>query len=140
MSSQPAGWRASLRTTWVDISTGARQLDLLEDERHFDPTERERKITAPDSNQTFTDEQRKWLDLIGQALRKNLSLEPDDFGILPILERAGGLGAARRTFGKDFDKLLRDMNGAVAALTLTGTAIGSRLALPQACAAHSERP
>jgi type I restriction enzyme R subunit len=65
--------------------------------------------------QTFTDEQRKWLDLIGQALRENLSLEPDDFGILPILERAGGLGADRRTFGADFDKLVRDLNGAVAA-------------------------
>jgi len=32
-----------------------------------------------------------------------------------MLERAGGLGAARRTFGKGFDKLLRDLNGALAA-------------------------
>ena len=31
----------------VDPETGARQLDLLEDERAFDATEVERKITAP---------------------------------------------------------------------------------------------
>jgi type I restriction enzyme R subunit len=74
-----------------------------------------RALAKLSEDQTFTDEQRKWLNLIGQALRENLSLEPDDFGILPILERAGGLGAARRTFGKDFDNLLRDLNGAVAA-------------------------
>jgi type I restriction enzyme R subunit len=34
----------------VDSETGARQLDLLEDERAFDASEVERKVTAPDAN------------------------------------------------------------------------------------------
>jgi type I restriction enzyme R subunit len=34
----------------IDPSSGAQQLDLLEDERHFEVTEVERSITAPDSN------------------------------------------------------------------------------------------
>ncbi len=34
----------------VDPETGAKQLDLLEDEREFDASAIEREITAPDSN------------------------------------------------------------------------------------------
>jgi type I restriction enzyme, R subunit len=40
----------------VDPETGTRQLDLLEDERVFDATEVERKITAPDSNRKILGE------------------------------------------------------------------------------------
>ena len=40
----------------VDPETGAAQLDLLEDERAFDATEVERKITAPDSNRKILEE------------------------------------------------------------------------------------
>jgi type I restriction enzyme R subunit len=74
-----------------------------------------RALARLTAGQTFTPDQQAWLDRIGQALRENLSLEPDDFGILPILDRAGGLAAARRAFGKNFDHLIRDLNGAVAA-------------------------
>ncbi len=34
----------------VDVESGAKQLDLLDDERAFDATAVEREITAPDSN------------------------------------------------------------------------------------------
>src|SRR6266511_2564818 len=40
----------------VDPETGTRQLDLLEDERAFDATEVERRITAPDSNRKILEE------------------------------------------------------------------------------------
>jgi type I restriction enzyme R subunit len=40
----------------VDPETGTRQLDLLEDERVFDATEVEQKITAPDSNRKILEE------------------------------------------------------------------------------------
>jgi type I restriction enzyme R subunit len=40
----------------VDPSTGARQLDLLEDERAFDAAKVEREITAPDSNRKILQE------------------------------------------------------------------------------------
>lgn len=40
----------------VDPETGAQQLDLLEDERHFEATEIERDITSPDSNRKIIQE------------------------------------------------------------------------------------
>jgi type I restriction enzyme R subunit len=40
----------------VDPTTGAESLDLLEDERQFDTTEIEEKITAPDSNRKLLEE------------------------------------------------------------------------------------
>lgn len=44
----------------VDITTGAQQLDLLEDERHFNVTDVERDITAPDSNKKIVQEFAKY--------------------------------------------------------------------------------
>jgi type I restriction enzyme R subunit len=40
----------------VNPATGAKQLDLLEDERQFDTTEVEEKVTSPDSNQKILEE------------------------------------------------------------------------------------
>ncbi len=44
----------------VDTQTGAQQLDLLEDERHFDVADVERDITAPDSNRKIIQEFAKY--------------------------------------------------------------------------------
>jgi type I restriction enzyme R subunit len=44
----------------VDPITGAQQLDLLEDERHFDVTDLERDITSPDSNRKIIEEYAKY--------------------------------------------------------------------------------
>lgn len=44
----------------VDTVTGGEQLDLLEDERSFDTTEIERKVTAPDSNRKVIEELKKY--------------------------------------------------------------------------------
>jgi type I restriction enzyme R subunit len=46
----------------VDPDTGARQLDLLEDEREFDAAEIERKITAPDSNRKIIEEIKRYAE------------------------------------------------------------------------------
>jgi type I restriction enzyme R subunit len=46
----------------VDPSTGARQLDLLEDERTFDAAKVEREITAPDSNRRILEELKRHTD------------------------------------------------------------------------------
>lgn len=40
----------------VDTTTGGQQLDFLEDERSFNTTEIERKVTAPDSNRKVVEE------------------------------------------------------------------------------------
>ena len=44
----------------VDPSTGAQQLDLLEDERKFSVTDVEREITSPDSNRKIIEEFAKY--------------------------------------------------------------------------------
>ncbi len=46
----------------VDPETGPQQLDLLEDEREFDTTEIERRVTAPDSNRKILEELKKYAD------------------------------------------------------------------------------
>jgi type I restriction enzyme R subunit len=46
----------------VDPDTGARQLDLLEDERTFDASQVERSITAPESNRKILEEIKRYAD------------------------------------------------------------------------------
>lgn len=46
----------------VDPDTGARQLDLLEDERTFDASQVEREITAPDSNRRILEEIKRYAE------------------------------------------------------------------------------
>jgi type I restriction enzyme R subunit len=46
----------------IDPETGARQLDLLEDERVYDASEVERQVTAPDSNRKILEEVRKYAE------------------------------------------------------------------------------
>lgn len=44
----------------VDTRTGMHQLELLEDQRHFDAPEVERNVTSPDSNKKIMEEVRKY--------------------------------------------------------------------------------
>jgi len=44
----------------VDTTTGASQLDLLEDERQFDATELEQRVTAPESNRKILEEVKRY--------------------------------------------------------------------------------
>ena len=44
----------------VNPESGAKQLDLLEDERQFDSSKVERDITSPDSNRKILEEVKKW--------------------------------------------------------------------------------
>jgi type I restriction enzyme R subunit len=44
----------------VNPESGAKQLDLLEDERQFDSAEVEAKITSPDSNKKILEELKSW--------------------------------------------------------------------------------
>lgn len=65
---------------------------------------------------SFTADQQKWLDRIQQHMRENLSIDEEDFDVIPIFSNAGGLGAARRVFGVEkLDALLHQLNEAIAA-------------------------
>ncbi len=44
----------------IDPETGSEQLDRLEDERQFDTTDIERKVTSPDSNRKIIEELKKY--------------------------------------------------------------------------------
>jgi type I restriction enzyme R subunit len=63
-----------------------------------------------------TPEQTSWLDRIRDHLRQNLSIERDDFELIPVFADAGGWGAIRRAFGDTkLDALIHDLNEAIAA-------------------------
>lgn len=63
---------------------------------------------------TFSPEQQEWLDRIKRHLRENLSIDQEDFDLVPVLANHGGWGAARRVF-PDLPALLRELNEAIAA-------------------------
>ena len=76
----------------------------------------ERAFGKVTGGQTFTADETKWLDRIREHLRANLSIDREDFEVIPILADAGGWGVARRVFGEPkLDALLHDFNEAIAA-------------------------
>ena len=71
------------------------------------------RVTA---GKMFTPEQQKWLDRIREHLRQNLSIEREDFELIPVFADVGGWGAARRAFGDTkLDALIHELNEAIAA-------------------------
>ena len=70
------------------------------------------KLTA---DKSFTNEQQKWLDRIRDHLVANLSIDQDDFLLMPVFEQAGGWTQANRVFGGRLNELLAELNEAIAA-------------------------
>jgi type I restriction enzyme R subunit len=65
------------------------------------------KVTA---DRQLTDDQAKWLEYIRQHLVQNLSIEREDFEVIPILSDKGGWGRANRVFGGQLDELIKELN------------------------------
>lgn len=87
-----------------------------EDEPLFTASERvQRAFDSITSGKQFSDEQQKWLDRIRDHLIENLSIDQDDFENLPIFSRFGGWGRANKTFNNQLDRIIRDLNEAIAA-------------------------
>ena len=61
----------------------------------------------------FNREQMQWLSLIQEHLIKNLSIDEEDFDVMPLLEMRGGKAKARKVFG-DLAPLINQFNEAVA--------------------------
>lgn len=70
------------------------------------------KIT---DGETFTPEQQQWLEHIRAALIETLSIEEEDFDVIPVLQREGGWGRANRAFNNRLRELLPRINEAIAA-------------------------
>ncbi len=64
---------------------------------------------------SFSDEQLNWLSYIKEHLIENLAISQEDFEIMPVFERRGGLSKARQIFGKDFETIIHAINEALAA-------------------------
>ncbi len=75
----------------------------------------ERAIAKVSAGQTFTAEQQVWLDRIRAHLVTNLSIDEEDFAVVPILAREGGWPTARKVFGDRLVPLIHALNEAIAA-------------------------
>jgi type I restriction enzyme R subunit len=64
---------------------------------------------------SFSPEQQQWLELIQNHLAENLSIDADDFDVIPSLEGAGGWGNANRAFEGKLEPMLQQFNEALAA-------------------------
>ena len=62
----------------------------------------------------FTDEQLHWLEMIRDHVAANLVVEPDDFEYAPFAQE-GGLGKVHQLFGSELNRLIEELNGALAA-------------------------
>jgi len=97
----------------IDPHSGAEQLDQLEDERQFDSTEVEKKITAPDSNRKILEELRRYTDEHEQRdgrFPKTLIFAVND---LPHTSHADNLvNIARDVFGRG-DSFVQKITGRV---------------------------
>lgn len=75
----------------------------------------DRAIAKVSAGQTFTAEQQAWLDRIRAHLVTNLSIDEEDFAVVPILAREGGWPTARKVFGDRLVLLIHALNEAIAA-------------------------
>ncbi|MBN1151170.1 DEAD/DEAH box helicase family protein [candidate division WOR-3 bacterium] len=62
----------------------------------------------------FNEEQSSWLNYIKEHLIINLAIEKDNFDVVPVLERHGGLHRAQKIFGDEFDKIIEEINYKIA--------------------------
>jgi len=75
----------------------------------------ERAFALITAGQAFAPEQQRWLDRIREHLIANLTIEREDFNVLPIFTRDGGWARANRVFNDRLDQFLHRINEAMAA-------------------------
>lgn len=63
---------------------------------------------------TFTDEQRRWLEMIRDHIAANLSIEPEDFNYAPFVQQ-GGLGKVHQLFPESLGAIIENLNVALVA-------------------------
>lgn len=65
--------------------------------------------------QSFNEEQQRWLVRIRAHLIENLSIDRDDFDVIPIFSREGGWGKANKVFDEKLGTLIENLNAQMAA-------------------------
>lgn len=66
------------------------------------------------SEKSFTPDQVRWLELIREHLVENLTIDMEDFELMPVFTRHGGKSKARKVFNGEFDKLVKELNELIA--------------------------
>jgi type I restriction enzyme R subunit len=64
--------------------------------------------------QRFTDEQRRWLEMMRDHIATSLEIEVEDFNLMPFAKE-GGLAKATKVFGKDLRSIVHQLNEVLAA-------------------------
>jgi type I restriction enzyme R subunit len=62
----------------------------------------------------FTNEQKRWLEMIRDHIAANLSIEKEDFNYAPFAQE-GGIGKVYKIFGDELTAILEQMNEELAA-------------------------
>lgn len=75
----------------------------------------DRAIAQFREGRDLTNEQEVWLDRIRTHLVENLSVDENDFNVVPIFSRHGGWARASRVFDGKLRDVLDDLNERVAA-------------------------
>jgi len=75
----------------------------------------DRALARITQGQTFSEEQQRWLDRIRAHLIENLSIDREDFDVIPIFSREGGWNQANRAFEGKLHDLIHHVNEALAA-------------------------
>ena len=70
------------------------------------------KVTA---GKKLNEEQQKWMEYIKEHLKQNMTLDEDDFSIVPALSDRGGLNKFKKVFADDYNKIINEINLAIAA-------------------------
>ncbi|MGQ0813195.1 MAG: type I restriction-modification enzyme R subunit C-terminal domain-containing protein [Gemmatimonadota bacterium] len=63
---------------------------------------------------SFTDEQRRWLDMMRDHVATSLEIGIDDFDLVPFANE-GGLAKASKVFGTQLKEIVAELNDALAA-------------------------
>jgi len=66
------------------------------------------------SGKTFTEEQRRWLEMIRDHIAASLGIELDDFELSPFSQH-GGLGKVYQLFGDKLNSMIEELNETLAA-------------------------
>jgi len=70
------------------------------------------KVTA---GKKLNDEQQKWMEYIKEHLKQNMTLDEEDFSIVPALSDRGGLNKFKKVFADDYNNIINEINLAIAA-------------------------
>lgn len=87
-----------------------------ETEPLLSPEERVNKaIQIVTTGKKLNEDQQKWMEYIKEHLKQNMTIDEDDFSIVPALSDRGGLSKFKKVFTSDYNKIIKEINIAIAA-------------------------